>query len=326
METVANPWLWAAFIGVVLVLLALDLGIFHKEDRPVPAREALSWVVVWATLALAFNGFIWWRFGPIRATEFLTGYLIEQSLSVDNLFVFVLVFATFRIPPHLQHRVLFWGILTALFLRGGMIIGGTALLQRFHWLLYVFGAFLLFTGVKLFFHEEEEHQPEHSLAFRVLRRIIPATPEFDGHHFFVRRGGRWVATPLFLCLALIEISDVIFALDSVPAIFGVTLDPFIVFTSNIFAILGLRSLYFAIASLIGRFEYLKLGLALVLVFIGLKMSVSAWVHVNAAVSLGVVVALLGGSIAFSLMKTRRLAAEVAGRGPPPEPSDAARDR
>jgi tellurite resistance protein TerC len=279
MESVGSIWLWAGFLVVIL--------------------------------ALAFNGFVWWRFGPTRATEFLTGYLIEQSLSVDNLFVFVLVFATFRIPPHLQHRVLFWGILTALVLRGGMIIGGTALLQRFHWLLYLFGGFLLVTGVKLFFHEEEEHQPEHSLAFRALRRIMPATPELDGHHFFVRRGGRWVATPLFLCLALIEISDVVFALDSVPAIFGVTLDPFIVFTSNIFAILGLRSLYFAIASLIGRFEYLKAGLAMVLVFIGAKMLAARWVHVNAALSLGVVVALLGGSIVFSLLKTRRLAEEVA---------------
>ncbi len=313
MESVANPWLWGGFIAVVLILLALDLGIFHKEDRPVPAREALSWVVVWMTLALAFMGFIWWRFGGTRATEFLTGYLIEQSLSVDNLFVFVLVFATFRIPPHLQHRVLFWGILTALVLRGGMIIGGTALLQRFHWLIYVFGAFLLVTGVKLFFHKEEEHHPDHSLAFRVLRRVIPATPALHGNHFFVREGGRLAATPLFLCLALIEVSDVIFALDSVPAIFGVTLDPFIVFTSNIFAILGLRSLYFAIASLIGRFEYLKLGLSLVLVFIGVKMSISGWVHVNAAVSLAGVVALLGGAVAFSLAKTRRLDQEEARR-------------
>jgi tellurite resistance protein TerC len=317
METVANPWLWAAFVGVVLVLLALDLGIFHKEDRPVPAREALSWVVVWAILALAFNGFVWWRFGPTRATEFLTGYLIEQSLSVDNLFVFVLVFATFRIPPHLQHRVLFWGILTALVLRGGMIIGGTALLQRFHWLIYVFGAFLLVTGIKLFFHKEQEHQPEHSLAFRLLRRVVPATPVLEGNHFFVRQGGRWVATPLFLCLLLIEISDVVFALDSVPAIFGVTLDPFIVFTSNIFAILGLRSLYFAIASLIGRFEYLKAGLAMVLVFIGVKMSISAWVHIHALLSLGVVVSLLGGAVVFSLLKTRRLGQEETRPSVPP---------
>src|SRR5512133_1653194 len=323
MESVGNPWLWGGFILVIVGLLALDLGIFHKKDEIVSAREAMSWVTVWAILALAFGGFVLWRFGHARAVEFVTGYLIEWSLSVDNLFVFVIVFATFRIPPHLQHRVLFWGILTALVLRGGMILGGSALLQRCHWLLYVFGAFLLFTGVKLFFHEEEEHEPQHSLAFRALRRIIPATPELEGHSFFVRRARRWVATPLFLCLALIEISDVVFALDSVPAIFGVTLDPFIVFTSNIFAILGLRSLYFAIASLIGRFEYLKAGLAMVLVFIGAKMLAARWVHVNAAASLGVVVALLGGAVAFSLLKTRRLAA-AAGRGrAPPVPRDAA---
>ncbi len=326
MQTVANPWLWAGFVALVLVLLALDLGIFHREDRPVPAREALSWVVVWAILALAFDAFVWWRFGHTRATEFLTGYLIEQSLSVDNLFVFVLVFATFRIPPHLQHRVLFWGILTALVLRGGMIIGGTALLQRFHWMLYLFGAFLLFTGVKLFFHEEEEHEPGHSLAFRALRRVIPATPELEGHAFFVRRQRRWVATPLFLCLALIEISDVVFALDSVPAIFGVTLDPFIVFTSNIFAILGLRSLYFAIASLIGRFEYLKAGLAMVLVFIGGKMLAARWVSVSAVTSLAIVVALLGGAIAVSLVKTRRLVGASAGGARAPERPGAARER
>ncbi len=307
MQSVGNPWLWAGFLAVILTLLALDLGIFHKKDKAVSAREAMSWVAVWMSLAMVFDAFVWWRFGGAKALDFLTGYLIEQSLSVDNLFVFVIVFATFRIPPHLQHRVLFWGILTALVLRGVMIIGGTALLQRFHWLIYVFGLFLLVTGVKLLFHKEAEHRPEHSLAFRLLRKVIPATANLHGNHFFTRIDGRLVATPMFLCLALIEVSDVVFALDSVPAIFGVTLDPFIVFTSNIFAIMGLRSLYFAIASLIGRFEYLKVGLALVLVFIGVKMSVSSWVHIHSLVSLLVVASLLGGAMAYSLVKTRRLA-------------------
>jgi tellurite resistance protein TerC len=311
MESVGNPWLWGGFIAVIVALLALDLGIFHKKDKVVTAREAMSWVVVWATLALLFDALVWRWFGGPKAVEFLTGYLIELSLSVDNLFVFVIVFATFRIPGHLQHRVLFWGILTALVLRGGMIIGGTALLQRFHWLIYVFGAFLLVTGVKLFFHKEAEHAPEHNLAFRVLTKLVPATPVLHGNHFFTRENGRAVATPLFLCLALIEISDVVFALDSVPAIFGVTLDPFIVFTSNMFAILGLRSMYFAMANLIGRFEYLKTGLAAVLVFIGVKMTISHWVHIPSVVSLGVVVALLGSSMIFSLWKTRRLAERVA---------------
>jgi TerC family integral membrane protein len=311
-ETVGNPWLWGGFIALVVFFLALDLGVFHKKDTIISAREALSWTLVWMTVALLFDAFVWWRFGGPKAIDFLTGYLIEQSLSVDNLFVFVLVFATFRIPPHLQHRVLFWGITTALFLRAGMIVGGSALLTRFHWLIYVFGAFLVVTGVRIFFQKEEtEHHPERSLAFRVLRKIVPATSRMEGHHFFLVEQGRRVATPLFLALALIEISDVVFALDSVPAIFGVTLDPFIVFTSNIFAIMGLRSLYFAVAQLLGRFEYLKAGLALVLVFIGLKMAGSHFVHVSSLLSLGVVVALLGGSMIYSLWRTRRVAAAAA---------------
>ncbi|HEY6006544.1 MAG TPA: TerC family protein [Anaeromyxobacter sp.] len=313
MQSVGNPWLWAGFVAVILALLALDLGLFHRKDRPLRAREALSWVVVWTGLALAFDGLVWWRFGGDKALEFLTGYLIEQSLSVDNLFVFVLVFASFRVPPHLQHRVLFWGILTALVLRGAMILGGAALLQRFDWLIYVFGAFLLATGLKLLLHREQEQAPGQGLAFRALRRIVPATHALHGNRFFVRVDGRRVATPLFLALALIEISDVVFALDSVPAIFGVTLDPFIVFTSNVFAILGLRSLYFAIASLIGRFEYLKVGLALVLVFIGVKMGISGWVHIPSLVSLAVVAGLLGGSMAYSLARTRRLGSEGGAR-------------
>jgi len=305
MQSVGNPWLWAGFLVVILALLSIDLGIFHKKDRAIAAREAMSWVAIWMSLALLFGGFVWWRFGAARAGEFYTGWLIEQSLSVDNLFVFVLVFATFRIPGHLQHRVLYWGILTALVLRGAMILAGTALLQRFHWLLYVFGAFLLFTGVKLLFAKEEDKNPEQSLAFRALRRVVPATPQLHGNRFFVVAGGRRVATPLFLCLGLIEISDVIFALDSVPAIFGVTLDPFIVFTSNIFAILGLRSLYFAIASLIGRFEYLKVGLSFVLIFIGVKMTIAPWVPIGSFTSLAVVAGLLGSSVIFSIVKTRR---------------------
>ena len=305
MQSVGNAWLWAGFLIVILALLSIDLGVFHKKDRPIAAREAMSWVFVWMTLAVLFGGFVWWRFGAARAGEFLTGWLIEQSLSVDNLFVFVVVFTTFRIPAHLQHRVLYWGILTALVLRGAMILAGTALLQRFHWLLYVFGAFLLITGVKLLFAKGEEKNPEQSLAFRALRRVVPATPQLHGNRFFVIAGGRRVATPLFLCLGLIEISDVVFALDSVPAIFGVTLDPFIVFTSNIFAILGLRSLYFAIASLIGRFEYLKVGLSFVLIFIGVKMTIAPWVPIGSFTSLAVVAGLLGSSVIFSIVKTRR---------------------
>ncbi len=312
-ESVGNPWLWGGFLALIILFLALDLGLFHKRDEVMSARQAMGWMAVWACTALVFDGFVWWQFGAAKALDFLTGYLIELSLSVDNLFVFVLVFATFAIPPKLQHRVLFWGIVTALVLRAAMIIGGTALLARFHWLIYVFGGFLVVTGIRIFFHEESDPHPEKSVAFRLLRRVVPATSRFEGHHFFIVEAGRRVATPLFLALALIEISDVVFALDSVPAIFGVTLDPFIVFTSNIFAILGLRSLYFAVANLLGRFEHLKSGLAIVLVFIGLKMCLSAWVHVNSLVSLAVVVSILTGSIVYSLWKTRREPA--AGGGP-----------
>ena len=317
-ETVGTPGLWAGFIALVLALLALDLGVFNRKDHVIQVREAISWTLVWVAVSLAFNAWVWWEFGAVKGTEFLTGYLIEKSLSVDNLFVFIVVFATFRVPAHLQHRVLFWGIVTALVLRGLMIWGGTALLQRFHALIYVFGAFLLLTGVKIMFHAEKEHHPEQGLAFRLLRRIVPATTRLDGHRFFVVEAGRRVATPLFLALCLIEISDVVFALDSIPAIFGVTLDPFIVFTSNIFAILGLRSLYFAVAAWLGRFEYLKIGLSLVLVFIGVKMVGAHWYKVPTTVSLGVVVALLGGATVFSLMKTRNAAAAEARAAAPVE--------
>ena len=302
METVGTPILWGGFVLLVLALLALDLGVFNRKDHVIKTREALAWTGFWIVLALLFGGFVWWRFGPTLAVEYLTGYLIEKSLSVDNLFVFVIIFATFAIPREVQHRVLFWGIVTALVLRALMIVGGTALLQKFHWLIYVFGGFLVVTGVRLFFHGEEEHHPERSFAFRMFRRLLPTTPRMQGHAFFLKEGGRWLATPLLLALLLIEVSDVVFALDSIPAIFGVTLDPFIVFTSNIFAILGLRSLYFAVAQLLGRFEYLKVGLASVLVFIGVKMLASGVVHVHALVSLAVVVALLGGSIVWSLAR------------------------
>jgi len=303
-DSIGSPALWGGFVALVLVFLALDLGVFHKRDEPITIRNALAWTAVWIAAALCFGGFIWWRFGTAPAAEFLTGYLIEKSLSVDNLFVFVVIFTTLRIPPIYQHRVLFWGIVTALVLRAAMILAGTALLQRFHWLLYVFGAFLLFTGLKLLFHVGgDEPHPEKNRLLGWLRRVIPSTSRIEGHHFFLLEAGRRVATPLFVALVLIEISDVVFALDSIPAIFGVTLDPFIVFTSNIFAILGLRSLFFALAGLLDRFIHLKTGLALVLLFIGAKMVVSPWVHVGQGVSLGVVATLLGGSVVLSLLRS-----------------------
>jgi len=304
--SVGTPLLWAGFVALVLVFLLVDLVVVHRKDEVISTREAIRWTFIWIGLALLFDGWIWWRFGSGKALEFLTGYLIEKSLSVDNLFVFILVFNAFAVPAIYQHRVLFWGILTAIVLRAAMILGGTALLARFHWLIYVFGAFLVITGVRLALREEDEHpHPEKGWAFRTLRRIVPSTSSYHGHAFFVREGARRVATPLFLALAMIEVSDVVFALDSIPAIFGVTLDPFIVFTSNIFAILGLRSLFFAVARMMDRFAYLEYGLSAVLVFIGAKMLASRWVDVPALVSLGVVVLLLGGAIALSLWRSRR---------------------
>jgi tellurite resistance protein TerC len=299
-QTIGTPALWAGFVALVLVFLALDLGLFHRKDEVVTTRQALLWTGIWVTISLCFNALVGRWFGAEPAAEFLTGYLIEKSLSVDNLFVFLIIFSTLAIPPKFQHRVLFWGILTALVLRATMILAGTALLSRFHWLIYVFGAFLAFTGLKLLVTRPvEEPHPEKSALFRLIRRVVPTTSRLEGHDFTVREGGRRVATPLLLALVLIEISDVVFALDSIPAIFGITLDPFIVFTSNIFAILGLRSLYFALSSSMEHFSRLRLGLALVLLFIGVKMLIAPWFPIEQGASLGVVAGLLGGAVLAS---------------------------
>jgi tellurite resistance protein TerC len=307
---------WAAFVVFVLLMLALDLGVFNRKDHVIGPREALGWSTAWIGLAIAFGAFVWVRYGSAMGLQYFTGYVIEKSLSVDNIFVFVVVFGSLGIPPIYQHRVLFWGIVSALVLRGAMIAGGAALLHRFHWVIYVFGAFLLVTGVRLFVHRADTPYPEKSAAFTALRRVVPATPRFDGHRFFTRENGRRLATPLFFALALIELTDVLFAVDSIPAIFAVTDDPFIVFTSNIFAILGLRSLYFLLAGFVSRFTYLKPSLAAVLVFVGAKMALVDVVKIHPGVSLGVIVAILGVGIAASLLHARRRAsggAAVGGR-------------
>ncbi len=296
---------WGAFGALVLGLLALDLGVFHRRDHEVGAKEALAWSGVWIALALAFGGWVWLRHGPVSGLEYLTGYVIEKSLSVDNIFVFVVVFGALGIPPLYQHRVLFWGILSALVLRGAMIAAGAALLQRFHGISYVFGGFLVLTGVKLFLARGAVAHPEQSAVFRALRRLVPATPRLDGNRFFTLEGGKRVATPLFFALALIEFTDVVFAVDSIPAIFAITRDPFIVFTSNIFAILGLRSLYFLLASFVERFTYLKPSLAAVLVFVGAKMALVDFVKVHPALSLAVVTLILATGVVASLVATRR---------------------
>jgi tellurite resistance protein TerC len=304
MPNIESPLAWGIFVAVVVVMLALDLGVFHRKAHVVGFREAGIWSAVWMTLALLFCGFVWQTKGSIAGMEFLSGYLIEMSLSVDNIFVFIVVFSAMGIPAIHQHRVLFWGILTAVVLRGVMIGVGVAMLTRFHWLIYVFGAFLIFTGAKLFWswYKDAEEHPDGGSILRLVRRVLPTTPALHGEKFFVKENAKYLATPLFTALVLVEISDVVFALDSIPAIFAITTDPFIVFTSNIFAILGLRSMFFLVAGMVDRFHYLKVGLSGVLVFVGTKMSIVDFFKITPAISLIVIAALLGGSIIASLLR------------------------
>lgn len=302
METIGTPLLWGLFIAFILGMLALDLGVFHRREHRVDTREATIWTLVWIALSLAFNLWVYLRFGPQHGLEFFTGYVIEKALSVDNIFVFIVIFRYFAVKPEHQHRVLFWGILGALLLRGIFIAAGTALLARFDWIIFVFGAFLVYTGFKILRSQETEVHPDRNPLLKLFRRFVPMTSDYRGKHFFVREGGRLLATPLLLVLVVVEATDVVFAVDSIPAIFGITHDPFIVFTSNIFAILGLRALYFLLAGLMHKFRYLSFGLGLVLVFIGVKMLIHDWFEIPITASLGVVAFLLGGSIALSLLR------------------------
>ena len=307
--------LWLGFNLFVLAMLALDLGVFHRHAHEVSIKEASIWSVVWIGLALLFNAGLWfWRGGEI-ALQFLTGYLIEKSLSVDNIFVFVLIFTYFAVPAVYQHRVLFYGILGALIMRGIMIAAGAALIKEFHWIIYLFGAFLIFTGVRMALHRNEEIHPDRNPLVRLVRRVMPVTGEYHGQKFFVRQAGVLMATPLFLTLVLVEFTDLIFAVDSIPAIFAVTQDPFIVYTSNVFAILGLRSLYFVLRGAVDKFHYLKLSLAAVLTFVGLKMVLSDLYKMPVALSLLVIATLLGAGIAASFIRNRRLA---GGEGDAPD--------
>ena len=302
MESIASPLLWSIFSVFVLGMLALDLGVFSRKPHEVHHKEALTWSAVWVALALLFNGWIWLRFGSDKGLEFLTGYVIEKALSVDNIFVFVVLFSAFAVPKIYQHRVLFWGVIGAIVLRAIFIVLGAALLERFHWVIYVFGAILIVTGIKLMIEGEAEPHPERNPIFRLLRKMIRATPEYHGKKFFVKKDGVWFATPLFVVLLAIEATDVVFAVDSIPAIFAITEDPFIVYTSNIFAILGLRAMYFLLANVIDRFHLLKFGLALVLLFVGTKMVIADFYKVPIGISLGVIAVLLGGSVALSLLR------------------------
>ncbi len=318
-DSVGTPALWLGFNLFVVVMLALDLGVFHRKAHDVRAREALIWTGVWIALALAFGVGVYVWFGWERALEFLTGYLIEKALSVDNLFVFLVVFSYFSVPAKLQHRVLLWGIVGALLMRAAFIIAGAALLQRFHWVIYVFGAFLVITGVKLLVQKNAEVHPERNPILRLFRRFVPAVDDYRGSKFIVREAGGWRATPLLMVLVVIEATDIVFAVDSIPAIFAVTEDPFIVYTSNIFAILGLRALYFALAAVMGRFHYLKYGLGLVLAFVGTKMVIVDLYKIPIVVSLAVVAGLLAGSVVVSLVRPPKPAPlPVHGPHPPEE--------
>ncbi len=299
---IEKHWLWIGFNVFVLLMLALDLGVFHRKARVVTFKESIAWTVVWISLAMLFNLGVGHYLGDEKGLEFFTGYVIEKSLSVDNVFVFALLFAHFRVPLEYQHKVLFWGILGALAMRAAMIGLGAKLIAEFAWVIYVFGAFLILTGVKMLVKREEEYHPERSLAMKLCKRYLRVAPEFRGSKFFVRERGVLMATPLFVVLVLVEFTDLIFAVDSIPAIFSVTQDTFIVYTSNIFAILGLRSLYFALAGVMDKFHYLKIGLGVVLSFVGVKMLLahSPW-KIDTHFSLGVIVAVLALSIVASLV-------------------------
>jgi len=301
----STMWPWVVFTVFVLGMLALDLGVFHRDAHVVTKKEAALWSLVWILLALIFNAGIYYVSGPVRALEFLTGYLIEYSLSVDNIFVFIVIFSYFAVPEAYRHRVLFWGILGALLMRGLFIAVGAALLQHFHWIIYILGAFLVLTGIKLLLKEETSVHPEDNPAIKLLRRLMPITERYEGQRFFVTRQGQRFATPLLVVLVTVESTDLIFAVDSVPAIFAVTTDPFIVYTSNVFAILGLRALYFLLAGVMGLFCYLRYGLGSVLGFVGMKMMLADVYKISIGVSLGVIAALLTLAILVSLLLPRK---------------------
>ena len=305
-NSVGTPLLWGIFLGIVLFLLVLDLGVFHRKSREISLREALIWSAFWILLSLAFNGWIYFGFenGKQLGTDFFTAYLLEKALSVDNLFVFLLIFAHFQVPKEVQHRVLFWGIIGALVTRGIFILAGAALVASFSWILYLFGGFLVFVGIKLCYEGDPDVDPDKNLALRLYKRWFPATDQYHGASFFIREAGKRIATPLLLVLIVIETTDVLFAVDSIPAAFGVTTDPFIVFTSNIFAVLGLRALFFVLSGIMQKFIYLNIGLGLVLAFIGAKMLGEPWLweHVPTWITLSIITTLIAGSMILSLFR------------------------
>lgn len=334
-------WVWLGFISLVLGMLALDLGVFHRKDEVMSTRQALGWTAIWVALAMAFNVGVYFMYehawlgmgldaagsptlsGSDAFKMFLTGYVVEKSLSLDNIFVIALIFTSFGIPAVYQHRVLFWGILGALVMRAVMILAGAALIQRFTWTVYLFGGILLLTAVRMLVSEEEDLDPEDNRLVKLARRLLPFTDTLHGHAFFVRENGRRLATPLFLTLVVVEFSDVLFAVDSIPAIFSITTDPFLVFTSNIFAILGLRSLYFALAAMLHRFHYLKESLVYLLAFVGVKMIIHDYYHIPPGIALAFIVGILAVGVLASLVGKHPTATRPPSHGetPEPEPQD-----
>jgi TerC family integral membrane protein len=301
----SQVWMWVAFNVFVLVMLAVDLGVLHRRAHEVALKEALVWSGIWIALALLFALGVYSWDGPQAALEFLTGYLIEKSLSVDNIFVFVLIFSYFKVPARYQHTVLFWGILGALVMRAIFIFAGIALLQQLHWILYVFGALLILTGIKMATEKDKEIHPDKNPLLKLFRRLVPVTEDYHADHFFVKQAGHYAATPLFIVLLVVETTDVIFAVDSIPAILGITMDPFLVYTSNVFAILGLRALYFALAGVVRLFHYLHYGLSAILVFVGAKMLLADVYKLPVGVALGVVAGLLLIAVFASLMRPQQ---------------------
>ncbi|MCS7224698.1 MAG: TerC family protein [Armatimonadetes bacterium] len=301
-------WAWIAFSAVVVGMLLVDLWVFHREAHAVTLKEATIWSIIWIAAALLFNLIIWLWLGGEKALQFLTGYLVEKSLSADNVFVFAVLFNYFAVPPAYRHRVLFWGVLGAIVMRLAFILLGAALLKRFHWVVYIFGAIVVVSGIKLLRGKTKHIEPQRNPVLRLARKFLPVTPDYEGQRFFVRQGGRLLATPLLLVLIAVETTDLVFAVDSVPAIFAITRDPFIVYTSNVCAILGLRALYFCLEGVIRLFRYLDQGLAIVLIFIGFKMLISEFYKIPTSISLGVVAFILAVTIALSLYQEKKEAA------------------
>ena len=299
-----STYLWIGFNVFVLIMLALDLGVFHRKSHEVNIKEALIWSFVWIALAMAFNYGIYHLMGKVKALEFFTGYVLEKSLSVDNIFVFILVFSFFKVPSLYQHKILFWGVFGALVMRIILIFSGVALLTKFHWLIYVFGAFLIFTGIKMLVQKDGHAEPDKNILVRLFKKIYPVTNEYHSDKFFVKLDGRKFATPMFVVLLVIEFTDLVFAVDSIPAILAITNDTFIVYTSNVFAILGLRSLYFALSGVMKYFRFLKIGLSVILVFVGVKMMIVDFYKFPIVLSLSVIIGILAVSVIASLIKPK----------------------